>query len=454
MVQCQGENGDSTFIISHQSLRRKIKTMSLQVENLEKNMVKLTIEASAEEFEKAIQEAYLKNKSRINVPGFRKGKVPRPIIEKMYGAAVFYEDAANSLIPHLYSEAVKECGEEIVSEPKIDVVQIEKDKPFIFTAEVAKKPEVTLGEYKGIEVEKQNIEVTEEEVTAELDKVRNQNARTITIEDRPVAEGDMTVIDFEGFVDGVAFAGGKGENYDLTIGSGTFIPGFEDQVIGAEIGKEKEINVTFPEDYHSEDLKGKPATFKVTVKSIKVKELPEVDDDFAQDVSDFNTLEEYKADIKSKLVEKKEKEASTKKENEVIDKVIENAQMEIPDAMIDYQVKQMADDFARRIQQQGLSVEQYFQFTGMNAEKLFEQMRPNALKRIQSRLVLEAIANIEKFEVAEEELEKEFEKMASMYQMEVTKVKEIMGDSSKEEMKKDLVVQKAVDFVVAEAVEK
>ncbi len=428
--------------------------MSLQVEKLEKNMIKLTVEASAEELEKAIQEAYLKNKSKINVPGFRKGKVPRAMIEKMYGAGIFYEDAANALIPTAYANAVEESGLEIVSQPKIDVIQIEKGKPFIFTAEAAVKPEVTLGQYKGIEVEKKNAEATEEEVAAELDKVRNQNARTITVEDRAVQNGDMTVIDFEGFVDGVAFQGGKGENYDLTIGSGAFIPGFEDQLVGAEIGKEVEVNVTFPEDYHAEDLKGKPALFKVTVKSIKVKELPEADDDFAQDVSDFDTLEEYKADIKAKLVEKKEKEAATEKENAVIDKVIENAQMEIPDAMIDTQVRQMADDFARRIQQQGLSVEQYFQFTGLNADKLFEQMRPNALKRIQSRLVLEAIAAAENFEITEEEVEKEFEKMASMYQMEVEKVKEFMGDREIAEIKKDLAVQKAVDFVVAEAVEK
>lgn len=428
--------------------------MSLQVEKLEKNMIKLTVEASAEELEKAIQEAYLKNKSKINVPGFRKGKVPRAMIEKMYGAGIFYEDAANALIPTAYANAVEESGLEIVSQPKIDVIQIEKGKPFIFTAEAAVKPEVTLGQYKGIEVEKKNAEATEEEVAAELDKVRNQNARTITVEDRAVQNGDMTVIDFEGFVDGVAFQGGKGENYDLTIGSGAFIPGFEDQLVGAEIGKEVEVNVTFPEDYHAEDLKGKPALFKVTVKSIKVKELPEADDDFAQDVSDFDTLEEYKADIKAKLVEKKEKEAATEKENAVIDKVIENAQMEIPDAMIDTQVRQMADDFARRIQQQGLSVEQYFQFTGLNADKLFEQMRPNALKRIQSRLVLEAIAAAENVEITEEEVEKEFEKMASMYQMEVEKVKEFMGDREIAEIKKDLAVQKAVDFVVAEAVEK
>lgn len=428
--------------------------MSLQVEKLEKNMVKLTVEVSAEEFDKAIQEAYLKNRSKINVPGFRKGKVPYVMIEKMYGAGMFYEDAANSLIPSAYADAVEESGLEIVSQPEINVTQIEKGKAFIFTAEAAVKPEVTLGAYKGIEVEKKTAEATDEEVTAELDRVRNQNARTITVEDRAVQDGDMTVIDFEGFVDGAAFQGGKGENYDLTIGSGAFIPGFEEQLIGAEIGKEVEVNVTFPEDYHAEELKGKPAVFKVTVKSVKVKELPEADDDFAQDVSDFDTLEEYKADIKAKLVERKEKEAANEKENAVIEKIIEGAQMEIPDAMVETQVRQMADNFARRIQQQGLSVEQYFQFTGLTAEKLFDQMRPEALKRIQSRLVLEAVAAAESIEATQEDVEKEFEKMASMYQMEVEKVKEFMGDKEIAEIKKDLAVQKAVDFVVAEAVEK
>ena len=439
---------------SGHQVRRKIRKMSLQVEKLEKNMVKLTVEVSAEEFDKAIQEAYLKNKSKINVPGFRKGKVPYAMVEKMYGAGIFYEDAANSLIPSAYADAVEESGLDIVSQPEIDVTQIEKGKAFIFTAEAAVKPEVTLGVYKGIEVEKKDTAVTDEEVTAELDRVRNQNARTITVEDRAVQDGDMTVIDFEGFVDGVAFQGGKGENYDLTIGSGAFIPGFEDQLVGAEIGKEVEVNVTFPEDYHAEELKGKAAVFKVTVKSIKVKELPEADDEFAQDVSDFDTLEEYKADIRAKLVERKEKEAANEKENAVIEKIIEGAQMEIPDAMVETQVRQMADNFARRLQQQGLSVEQYFQFTGLTADKLFEQMRPEALKRIQSRLVLEAVVAAENIEAAEEDVEKEFEKMASMYQMEIEKVKEFMGDKEIAEIKKDLAVQKAADFVVAEAVEK
>lgn len=428
--------------------------MSLQVEKLEKNMVKLTVEVSAEEFENALQEAYLKNRSKISVPGFRKGKVPRAMIEKTYGVGVFYEDAANALIPTAYSKAVDESDLDIVSQPEIDVTQIEKGKSFIFTATAALKPEVTLGAYKGIEVEKLSVEATDEEVEGELDRVRNQNARTITVEDRAVQDGDMTVIDFEGFMDGVAFQGGKGEDYDLTIGSGAFIPGFEEQLVGAEIGKEVEVNVTFPEEYHAEELKGKPAVFKVTVKSIKVKELPEADDDFAQDVSDFDTLDEYKADIKAKIVEKKEKEAAAAKEDAIIEKIIEGAQMEIPDAMVDFQVRQMAEDFARRIQSQGLSVEQYFQFTGLTPDKMFEQMKPNALKRIQSRLVLEAVVAAENIEATEEDVEKELEKMASMYRMEVDKVKELMGEKERAEIKKDLAVQKAVEFVVAQAVEK
>ena len=272
--------------------------MSVQVEKLEKNMAKLTIEVSAEELEKALQDAYLKNKNKISVPGFRKGKVPRQMIEKMYGAEIFYEDAANALIPDAYDKAVEECGEDIVSSPVVDVTQIEKGKPFIFTAEVALKPEVKLGKYKGVKVEKADTAVTDEEVDAEINKERENNARSIEVTDRPVKDGDATIIDFEGFVDGVAFEGGKGENYPLTIGSGAFIPGFEAQLVGAEIGKEVEVNVTFPEDYQAEELKGKAAVFKCTVNEIKEKELPELDDEFASEVSEFETLEEYKADFK------------------------------------------------------------------------------------------------------------------------------------------------------------
>ncbi len=427
--------------------------MSLQVEKLEKNMAKLTIEASAEEFEGALQKAYLKNKGKINVQGFRKGKAPRAIIEKMYGASIFYEDAANELIPEAYEKAALESGLEIVSRPEIDVIQVEKGKSFIFTAEVAVKPEVTLGAYKGIEVEKKEVTVTEEEIIAQIDKEREQNSRTITVEDRNVQDGDMTVIDFEGFVDGVPFEGGKGENYSLTIGSHSFIDTFEEQLIGKAIGEEVEVNVTFPEEYHAKELAGKPALFKVTVKEIKVKELPELDDDFAQDVSEFDTLAEYKESIKATIKENKEKELKTAKENEVVDKIIEGATMDIPEPMIASQVNQMAEDFAQRIKYQGLSIEQYFQFTGMDARKFMESLQPQALKRIQSRLVLEAVAKAENIEVSEEDMEKELAEMASMYQMEVDKIKELLGEKEKEQIKADIAVQKAVDLVVAEAKE-
>ncbi|MDU7027603.1 trigger factor [Robinsoniella peoriensis] len=427
--------------------------MSLQVEKLEKNMAKLTIEASAEELEKAIQAAYQKNKGKINMPGFRKGKAPRVMIEKMYGPGVFYEDAANALIPDAYAKEVESCDLDIVSQPKIDVVQIEKGKSFIFTAEVALKPVVTLGEYKGVEVEKQAVEVTDEEIMAEIDKERENNSRTIDVDDRAVQNGDMVKLNFEGFVDGEAFEGGKGEDYDLTIGSGSFIPGFEEQLVGAKIGEEMEVNVTFPEEYQAAELAGKAAVFKCTVNEIKVKELPEADDDFAKDVSEFDTLAEYKEDIKKNLAEKKEKEAKTAKENAVVAKIVENAEMEIPDPMVDGQVRQMADDFARRIQSQGLSVEQYFQFTGMSAEKLFEQMRPEAEKRIQNSLVLEAVAKAEDIQISDEKVEEELAKMAEMYKMEVEKLKEIMGDYEKEQIKNDLAIQEAVTMVTEAAKE-
>lgn len=427
--------------------------MSLQVEKLEKNMIKLTIEASAEDLEKAIQKAYLKNKGKISVPGFRKGKVPRAMVEKMYGVEIFYDDAANELIPEAYQNALAECDEEIVSQPKIEVTQIEKGKPFIFTAEVAVKPEVTLGEYKGVEVEKTDAEVTEEEVVAELNKVREQNSRTVTIEDRAVQDKDIAIIDFEGFIDGEAFEGGKGESYSLTIGSHSFIDTFEEQLIGKNIGEKCDINVTFPEEYHAKELAGKPATFKVEVKEIKVKELPELNDDFAQDVSEFDTLDAYKADVKAKLEEKKKDAAEAEKETKVIDKLIENATMEIPEAMIQTQVRQMADDFSRRLQAQGLTIEQYFQFTGLTPDRLFEDMKPNALKKIQSRLVLEAVAAKENIQVTDEDLENEIKEIAEMYKMEADKIKEVMGEAEREQMKKDIAVTKAVEIVVDSAKE-
>lgn len=428
--------------------------MSVQVETLEKSMAKLTIEVSAEEFETALDKAYKKNKNKISLPGFRKGKAPRAMIEKMYGTGVFYEDAANDLIPGAYESAAKESELEIVAQPSIDVTQIEKGKPFIFTATVAVKPEVTLGDYKGIEVEKKTAEVTDEELQAEIDKVRESNSRMITVEDRAVQDGDITTIDFEGFVDGEPFEGGKGENYPLTIGSHSFIDNFEEQLIGKNIGEETEVNVTFPEQYQAEELQGKPAVFKVTIKEIKVKELPELDDDFAQDVSEFDTVDEYKEDLKKKLLENKEAALKREKEEDVVGKIIENATMEIPDPMVDTQVRQMVQEFSQRIQSQGLSLQQYMQFTGMTPESLTNELQPQALKRIQSSLVLEAVVAAENIETSDEDLEKELEKMAEMYQMEADKLKELVGEEEKKQIALDLAVQKAVELVVDAAVEK
>ena len=428
--------------------------MSLQVEKLEKNMAKLTIEVSADDLEKALQSAYMKQKNKIAMPGFRKGKVPRQMIEKMYGAEIFYDDAANELIPKAYADAYDECDLEIVSRPGINVVQIEKGKPFIFTADVATKPEVTLGEYKGLEVEKVSTRVTQKEIDAKVQEEAEKNAREITVEDRPVQDGDQVILDFEGFVDGVAFEGGKGENYPLTIGSGSFIPGFEDQLIGAEAEKEVEVNVTFPEDYHAEDLKGKAAVFKCTVHEIKAKELPEIDDEFAAEVSEFDTLEEYKSDIKAKLKEQKAAEGKRKQEDAVVEQAIKNAEYEIPQPMIETETIQMADDFARRLQSQGLSMEQYFQFTGLTAEKMMEEFRPQAVKRIETRLVLEAIVKAENIEISDEKLDEELVKMAESYNMEVEKLKEFMGENEKKQMKDDMAVQEAITFLVENAVEK
>ena len=425
--------------------------MSVQVEKLEKNMAKLTIEVPAAEFEAAIQEAYLKNKKRISLPGFRKGKVPRMMIEKMYGEGFFYEDAANAVIPKAYEKAAMESEIENVSRPEINVEQIGKGKDFIFTATVAVKPEVTLGQYKGLEYDEKPVEVTDEDLEQELKKVQEQNARTITVEDRAIANGDIAVIDFTGSVDGEEFEGGKGEDYELVIGSHSFIDTFEDQLIGKNTGDEVEVNVTFPEDYQAADLAGKPALFKVVIKAIKTKEVPELDDEFASDVSDFDTLDEYKEDLKKTILEKKEKAAKTAKENALVDKVIENAQMDIPEPMIELEVRQMADEFAQRMQMQGLSMEQYMQYTGLTSEKLLEEMKPNAEKKIKTRLVLEAVVDAEKIEVSAEELEAEYKKLADMYQMEVDKVKEIMGTAGEENMKKDIAVQKAVDVIADSA---
>ena len=427
--------------------------MSLQVEKLEHNMAKLTIEVSAEELEKALQGAYNKQKKNISIPGFRKGKVPRQMIEKMYGPEVFYDDAANQLIPEAYGKVYDEEDLEIVSQPKIDIVQIEKGKPFIFTAEVALKPEVTLGEYKGLKVEKISNRVTQKEIDAKLAEEQEKNARTVSVTDRPVQDKDEVVLDFEGFVDGVAFEGGKGENYPLTIGSGSFIPGFEDQLIGANLEEEKEVRVTFPEEYHAKDLAGKDAVFKCTVHEIKVKELPELDDEFASDVSEFETLDAFKADIKAKIKEQKIAEGKRKQEDKAVEEAVANAQMDIPDAMIDTEVRQMANDFAQRLQQQGLTLDQYFQFTGMTAEKMTEELKPQALKRIQTRLVLEAIVKAENIEISDEKIDEEIQKMAESYKMEAEKLKEFMGENEKKQMKLDMAVQEAVTFLVENAVE-
>ena len=417
-------------------------------------MAKLTIEVSAEDVEKALQAAYLKERSKISLPGFRKGKVPRQMIEKMYGPEVFYDEAANHMISEAYGKAYDECELDIVSQPKVAITQLEKGKPFIFTAEVAVKPEVTLGEYKGLKVDKVSTRVTQKEVDEEIDKERERNARTIEVTDRAVQDKDQVILDFEGFVDGVAFEGGKGENYPLTIGSGAFIPGFEEQLIGAEIGKETEVNVTFPEEYQAKELAGKEAVFKCTVHEIKAKEIPELDDEFVSDVSEKSeTVDAYKAEVKAKIKERKERQGRQKKEDQAVEQAVANAEIDIPEPMIDLQTKQMADDFARRIMQQGMSLEQYFQFTGLSEEKMMEEFRPQAEKRIRTRLVLEAVAAAENIEVSDERLDEELKKMADSYQMEVEKLKEFMGDNEKQQMKEDIAVQEAVTLIADAAVE-
>lgn len=428
--------------------------MSFTVDKLEKNMVKLTIEVDAEEFAKGMEAAYEKNKNKISVPGFRKGKVPKQMIEKMYGAGIFYEDAANAIIPKEYQRAAVESGLDIVSQPEIDVTQIEEGRNFIFTATVAVRPEVTLGTYKGVEIAKVSTEVTDEDLEAEIKKVQEQNARIINVEDRPVQDKDDTVIDFEGFMNGVPFAGGKGENYSLTIGSHSFIDTFEEQLIGKKIGEETEVNVTFPEEYHAAELAGKPATFKVTVKEIKSKELPELNDELVQDISEFKTVDEYKADLKATLEKKKAKDAEVKKENEAIEAAVANAAMEIPEAMIKQQALQMADGYDRNLKQQGISLEQYVKMMGMEIDKFIESIYPEAEKRIKNGLVLDAIAKAEDFTVTDEEVEEEIKNMASMYNMKEDELKDMMTDNERNQIKEDLAVQKAVKLIAAEAVEK
>ena len=428
--------------------------MSVQVEKLEKGMAKLTIEVSAEEFEKAVNTVYQKQRNRIQIPGFRKGKAPRKMIENMYGAGIFYEDAANEIIPDAYEKAYDECGEEITSSPEIDVEQIESGKPFIFTAVVALKPEVKLGEYKGVAIDNFSAEVTEEEVNAEIDRERDNSARMVSVEDRPVQDGDMTELDFEGFVDGEAFEGGKGENYPLTMGSVAFIPGFEEQLIGAELNKEVEVNVTFPEDYNAEHLAGKDAVFKCTVKEIKVKELPELDDEFASEVSEYDTLEEYRANVRKGLEERKAKQMKDEKEDAAIAAVVEHAEMEIPDAMLATEQRQMLDQFAQRITMQGMQMEQYMQMTGNTREMMLEQLKPQAERKIKSRLCMEAVAKAENITASEEDYEEEMKVMADAYQIEVDKVKEMLGEKEKKSVMEDIAVRKAIEFVAENAVVK
>ncbi len=425
--------------------------MSLQVEKLENNTAKLTIEVPAEEFDKAIQAAYQKNKNKFNVPGFRKGKVPYAMVEKMYGAGVFYEEAANELIPDAYANAVAESELEIVARPEINVTQIEKGKPFVFEAEVTLKPEIKLGKYKGVKVEAMDTTVTDEDVAAELDKVKEQNARLVAADDKAVEDGDQTTIDFEGFVDGVAFEGGKGEDYPLTIGSHSFIDTFEEQLIGKKVGEEVEVNVTFPEQYQAKELAGKPAMFKVTIKEIKVKEYPELDDDFAQDVSEFDTLDEYKADIKKNLEEKKAQEAEADKESKVIEAIVNDSEMDIPEKMIEAQSQQMVEEFAQNIAMQGISFDQYMQFTGTTVDQLTEQVKPQAEARVQSSLVLEAIVKAEKIEASDEEFDEEIKRMAERYQMEADKVNELLSDDDKKNIRADICARKAAKLVVEKA---
>ena len=425
--------------------------MSVQVENLEKNTAKLTIEVPAEKFEEAVQHSYNKNKGKFNIPGFRKGKAPFNMIKKMYGVGVFYEDAVDEVIDASYPDAAKESGLEIVSRPSISIEEIEEGKAFVYTAVVAVKPEVTLGEYKGVEVQKTKSEVTEEDIETEIKRAREKNSRLITVEDRGVEDGDQVTIDFDGSVDGKRFEGGKAEDYPLTIGSHTFIDNFEEQLIGKKTGEECEVNVTFPAEYHVEELKNKPAVFKVKVKEIQRKELPAANDEFAREVSDFDTMEEYKKDLSEKLHAEKIEAAKTADEDKVVAKVIENATMEIPDQMVEEQVNGMVNDYARRLESQGISFKQYVEITGMTAEKIGEQMKPQAIKRIQTRLVLEAVVKAENIQADDAAVEEQFDKMAEDFKMDKEQIKGMFGEEQMAQLKEDLAVQKAIDFLVAEA---
>lgn len=427
--------------------------MSYEVENLEHSMAKITIEVSADVFEAAVVKAYNKNKNRISLPGFRKGKAPRKLIEKQYGSGIFYEDAAEIAVPEAYREVAKECGLDIVSRPEIDIVEIESGKPFIFTATVAVKPEAKLGQYKGIEVDKQEVKIQAADVDAEIDRVREQNSRIMTMDDREIEMNDIAVIDYEGFLDGEPFEGGKGEDYSLTIGSHTFIDTFEDQLIGKKPGDEVDVNVTFPEEYHSEELKGKPVTFKVVIKEVKVKELPEADDEFASEVSEFETMKEYKASVKKMLTDRRMAQINAEKENQALEKVMELAEVDMPGPMVEEQVSQMINEFASRLGQQGLSIDQYMQMTGMQPQMLMDQMRPEAEKRIKSRLVLEAVAKAENITATDDDIEEQLKKMAEMYHLSVEKLKEGMEEEDRKQVAEDVMVEKAAEFLVKESVE-
>ena len=426
--------------------------MSVQMEKLEHNMAKLTIEMAQDEFDKFVDAAYKRNKNKINIPGFRKGKVSRQIIEKMYGKEFFYGDAVNDAIADAYEKAYDECEEEIVSRPEIDIVTLEAGKPFVFTAEVALNPEAKIGEYKGVEIEKADSEVTDADVDEFINKERDEDAR-MTVVDRAAQNGDQVILDYEGFVDGEAFEGGKGENHPLTLGSNSIIPGFEDQVVGKKAEEEFDVNVTFPEDYHAENLKGKAAVFKCKVHEVKEKQTPELDDDFAGDKG-FDTVDEYKADVREKLTARKAEAAKNKKESDVLEKLIEGAEMDIPEAMIKSQVEQSIDEYAQQLRRQGLSLDQYFMFTGLDREKMAENSRPGIEKRIKSRLVLEAVAKAEGIVASDEDYEKELTEMAEQYKLDVENIKGMIRPQDEKMMRKDIEIQKALDFVVENAKEK
>jgi trigger factor len=427
--------------------------MSVQVEKLEHNMAKLTIEVEAEKLEAAMKQAYNKNKNNYNIPGFRRGKAKYEVVKKMFGPAAFYSDAADALLQEEYPKAVDECGEDVVSSPTVDIVQIEEGKPFIFTAEVALKPAVTLPEYKGIEVTKAELEVTDEDVEKELQKELENNARTVDVTDRAAANDDTVDIDFDGYCDGEQFDGGKSEGYSLKLGSGSFIDNFEDQIVGHNIGDEFDVNVTFPENYQATELAGKPAVFKVKLNGIKAKEIPAADDDFAQDVSEFDTLDEYKASLREKIAQMKADTAKRDQRDEAIQKIADGCEIDIPEAMIDTQTNSMINEIAQNLAQQGIPMSMYYQVTNTNEESLKAQYKGQAEQQIRVALALEAIAEAEGIEVTDEDINAELEKMAENYGMDPKTLLEIATDSDKENIRLDKKNEKAVDLVMESVVE-